>query len=129
MNSWLCVLIIGLTFCVNGGVAKKARTIRLNDKRTEAVYVTPGKSTILNFPTRPTKVILGNKGLFAVEWVESDLAVSALTPGASSNLFIYLDGRRFGLNLRSLSTGGDEIVLVRDSVEDELKLKVTIKNE
>jgi len=118
---------MGFTICVQDGHAKKARTIYLNEKKTESVFVIPGESTILSFPTRPTKVILGNSGLFAVQYVESDLAVSALRGGVHSNMFVYVEGRRFGFDLRAVSSGGDGVVLVRDTVEE--KVKVKIKNE
>ena len=35
--------------------------------------ITPGRTTVLSFPSRPTKVILGNRGVFAVEYVENDI--------------------------------------------------------
>lgn len=121
--------IVALALALSSAVAaKSARTIRLNEKRTEFVYVTPGHSTVLSFPSRPTKVVLGNKGAFTVQYVENDLAVSALSFGAKSNLFIYLDGRRFGFNLRAVSDGGDEIVMVRDMDEDKWKVKVQIND-
>ncbi|MBI4403624.1 MAG: hypothetical protein HY537_05660 [Deltaproteobacteria bacterium] len=106
--------------------AKKARTIRLNEQRTEPIYIGTAGS-VINFPSRPTKVILGNKGSFAVEYNQDDLAISALRPGAHSNLFVYIDGRRFGFNLLAVGTGGDEIVLIRDA--QELKIKAKIRYE
>jgi hypothetical protein len=108
--------------------AKNARTVHMTDKRTEAIYIPVGKTAILSFPTKPTKVILGNQGLFGVEYVEQDLAISPLKMGAHSNLFVYLEGRRFGFDLKaSSSDAGDEIILVRDA--EEKKLKVKVRNE
>ncbi len=125
MRYFYVVLLLAVTSLCSW--AKNARTIHLNDRKTENIFVTPGKSVILNFPSRPTKVILGNKGLFAVEYVEQDLALNALKYPAHSNAFVYLEGRRFGFNLTTVSDGGDEIVLVRDTVEQ--KIKVKIKND
>lgn len=105
--------------------AKKARTVYLNDKKMETISISPGRSTILSFPSKPSKVIVGNQGLFAVEYVENDLAIAAVRTPAHSNLFVYLEGRRFGFDLRTTAGGGDQIVLVRDS--DDAKLKVRIK--
>lgn len=119
---WLLIILMSSQV-----FAKTARTIHLNDTKTENVFISPEQSVILNFPTHPSKVILGNKGSFAIQYVESDLAVSALKFPASSNLFVYLDGRRFGFDLKTVASGGDEIVLVRDSAEQ--KIKVKIKNE
>jgi hypothetical protein len=108
------------------GFAKTARTIHLNDKKMETIRIVPGRSVILNFPTRPTKVIIGNQGIFAVEYVENDLAVSAIRSNSNSNLFVYLEGRRFGFDLRTVAIDGDEIILVRDF--DEHKIKIKVKN-
>lgn len=104
---------------------RKARTVFLTDKKTERVSIAPGRSVILNFPSRPTKVIVGNKGLFAVEYVENDLAVAALSHPAHSNLFVYLEGRRFGFDLRTTGSGdGDEVLLVRDSEDQQIKVRI-----
>lgn len=101
------------------------RTVRLGNLSIAPIRVTPGRSTILSFPTKPSKVILGNQGMFAVEYVEADLAIAALRPGARGNLFVYLEGRRFAFDLVTVPAGGDSIVLVRD--EDDPGLKVNIK--
>jgi hypothetical protein len=104
--------------------AKKARTAYLTDKKMENVSVAPGRSVILSFPSRPTKVIVGNQGLFAVEYVENDLAIAALRNPARSNLFVYLEGRRFGFDLRTTAGDGDEILLVRDSEDQKVKVRI-----
>ena len=106
--------------------AKEARVVKLNDKKVAKIYVRVGRSTILNFPIKPSKVILGNTGAFAVQYIEADLAISPLTAGASSNLFVYLSGRRFGFDLVS-ALNSDEVVIVRD-IGDKT-VPVRIKNE
>ena len=94
----------------------KARTVFLSDTEMGTVRMVPGRSTVLSFPTRPTKVVLGNQGLFAVEYIENDLAIAALRFPAQSNLFVYMEGRRFSFDLRTQQSGGDEIILVRDAI-------------
>ena len=96
-----------------GGV----RTIRLNQTMVGRINVSPGRSTILSFPTKPTKVILGNQGLFGIEYIESDLAVAALSSHSQSDIFVYLEGRRFAFDLVTVPSGSDTIVLVRDLSE------------
>jgi hypothetical protein len=100
--------------------AAPARTVYLSESTMATIRVVPGRSTILSFPVKPNKVILGNQGLFAVEYVENDLAVAALRSEARSNLFVYMEGRRFAFDLRT-SPQGDEIILVRDAVEKEIE--------
>jgi hypothetical protein len=125
--NWLTIALS--VFITSSSFGKNARTIRLDDRKTEVVRIGSGHSTILNFPTRPAKVILGSKGLFAVEYVEDDLAITALQGGARSNLFVYLEGRRFGFDLVAVGDVGDEIVMVRDAAEKKIKVNVQVKHE
>ncbi len=123
------LFLLLVLFFSSSSEARNARTIRLDDKKTEAVRVITSYTTVLSFPTRPTKVIIGNKGLFAVEYIEADLAITALRSGARSNLFVYLEGRRFGFDLVAVSEGGDEIVLVRDIAEKKIKVTPKVIHE
>ncbi len=102
--------------------AGEARTLRLDDKKIGKVFVSFGKSTVLSFPSKPSKVVLGNHGSFTIEYIENDLAIAALHPSAQSNLFVYLEGRRYALDLVSRSQNPDEIVLIRDF--DTISVKV-----
>ena len=120
---YFLILLSAVVLCSLGN-ARKARTVYLTDKKMERVSVAPGRSVILNFPSRPTKVIVGNQGLFAVEYVENDLAIAAVRSPAHSNLFVYLEGRRFGFDLRTTSGEGDEILLVRDSEDQQIKVRI-----
>jgi hypothetical protein len=94
--------------------AADARTLKPDDKKVGKIYVSFGKSTVLSFPGKPTKVVLGSKGAFTLEYIDTDLALAALNPNAQSNLFVYVQGRRFAFDLISRSKNADEIVLVRD---------------
>jgi len=123
MNRLQSAIVVGL-LCSTAFPASKARTVFLSDKRMEAVRIAPGRSVIISLPARPSKVIVGNQGLFAVQYVEKDLAISAVTAPAHSNLFVYLEGRRFGFDLQTAAQGGDEIVIVRDEVERTIKPRV-----
>ena len=92
-------------------------TLRLNDRQIVPVAVSR-RGTILSFPTKPTKVILGNAGSFGIEYVENDLAVSPLKADARSNLFVYLYGRRFSFDLRSGPNAGSSLVIVKDGIAE-----------
>lgn len=99
-------------------VRKDVRMVKLDQTTVARILVSPGRSTILSFPSKPAKVILGNQGVFAVEYVENDLAIAALSGHSHSDLFVYLQGRRFAFDLTAIPVGGDTIVLVRDAVQD-----------
>ncbi len=104
--------------------AMKAKTIILSDKKVAKIRLTPGRSTILSFPMKPTKVILGNSGIFTVEYVENDLALAALMSPARSNMFVYLYGRRFAFDLVTVRKRGDEIIVIRDDKDKDVKVKI-----
>ncbi len=109
----LLFLLLGL------GLAKaeNVRTIRLCEKGVaEATISTRG--TVLEFPAEPEKVILGTKGAFSIEYVRSDLAISPLTGSARSNLFVYLAGRRFVLELGTSALNGHTIYFIKDCPDD-----------
>ena len=107
--------------------AAQSKTLYMSEGKLMKVSVSPGRSTVLSFPAKPSKVILGNSGLFAVEYVENDLALAALQAPAHSNLFVYLEGRRYGFDLRTVPTGGDDVLFIRDG--KSRRLKVRIKND
>ena len=117
------VTLIFVMFTSFVAFATRARTVYLSETDMESIRVVPGRSTILSFPIKPNKVILGNQGMFAVEYVENDLAIAALRGDAKGNLFVYMEGRRFAFDLVTVSASGDEIIQVRDVVEKPVRGK------
>jgi len=97
-------------------VAASVKTLRLNDESVAQVLVST-QGTVLSFPIKPTKVILGKAGSFGIEYVENDLAISPLSPSSRSHLFVYLFGRRFTFELIASSSDGNTVIQVRDSHE------------
>ena len=117
-TAMILLSILFALFCFHQAHAKDVRTLRLDQTTVARIFISPGRSTILSFPSKPAKVILGNQGVFAVEYVENDLAIAALSGRSHSDLFVYLQGRRFAFDLVVIPAGGDTIVLIRDAVED-----------
>lgn len=89
----------------------------LNEQTVGRVAVSP-KGVVINFPTKPSKVVLGNSKSFGIEYVEDDLAISPLRSDARSYLYVYVDHRRFSFELVS-SPSGNAIVMVRDAKPKE----------
>lgn len=83
---------------LNEGHAQSVRTIRLCENAVATINVST-KGSVLDFPSEPQKVVLGMRGSFNVEYIKNDLAISPSNLGARSNLFVYLSGRRFSLEL------------------------------
>lgn len=115
----LILFALSLVFFLCRAQAKDVRKVKLDQNSVARIYVTPGRSTILSFPSRPSKVILGNQGVFAIEYVENDIAIAALSARSQSDLFVYLEGRRFAFDLVVSPNLNDTIVLVRDAVDEK----------
>src|SRR3989344_1588575 len=115
-----------LQVLVNDAEAKTSlRTVKCVESKMIQVYVRPSFSTIINFPVKPDNVVLGGKNQFAIEYIKNDLALTALSSNARTNLFVYLFGRRCGFQLMTSSVNHDNLILVRDP--EETKIKVPFK--
>lgn len=126
-NKYL-IVSISLFMCMSLAIAKPhpkngVKTIRLDDQAVASIRVNKN-GTVINFPTKPKKVILGRKQAFDIEYIENDVAIAALSSNASSNLFVYLQGRRYAFRLYVVQKGGDEIILVRDALDSRMKAEV-----
>ena len=104
-------------------VRRDVRVVKLGRETIASIHVVPGRSTILSFPTKPSKVILGSQGIFAIEYVENDVALSALQPHGVSNVFVYMEGRRYAFDLFIASESNDSIVTVLDDLDEKGRLK------
>lgn len=109
------VLALLLAFAVNA-FADEAKVIRLDEKTIGKVLIST-RGTVLSFPIKPSKVILGRAGTFGIEYVENDLAISPLNTAARSNLFVYLFGRRFSFDLITSTQDGSPVIRVLDAIE------------
>lgn len=108
---------------VNDSEAKTSlRTVRCDESKMIEVYVKPSFSTIINFPVKPDNVVLGGKNQFGIEYIKNDLALTALSSNARTNLFVYLFGRRCGFHLMASSASHDNLILVRDPEESKIKV-------
>ncbi len=114
---FLLVSILTMFFAVKV-FADQVKIIRLDDKTIGKVFIST-RGTVLSFPIKPSKVILGRSGTFGIEYVENDLAISPLNMSARSNLFVYLFGRRFSFDLVTSPQGGSPVIRVLDALEPQ----------
>ncbi|MCB0308574.1 MAG: hypothetical protein KDD48_04325 [Bdellovibrionales bacterium] len=102
-----------LLYSIQFSQAGHVRTITLDGRNMKTVYLSLGQSTIVRFPEKPNKVIVGNTNFFNVEFVETDVAIQpkGIT---NSNLFVYGQERTYGLLLKVKSGRHyDDLVHVR----------------
>jgi len=102
-----------------GGV----RYVTLDDSTIGQINIHPG-GTVISFPIKPTKVILGNKKSFDIEYIENDIAVAPLSRTAKSNLFVYLMGQRFSFSIRVNPSRADKLILVRHIKEKSYQVEI-----
>ncbi len=107
-------------------LAGKVRKISVTPEGIVEIRVST-KGTTLSFPARPQKVLLGRKNSFGLEYVENDIGIAPLSSNSASNLTAYLDGRRYAFKLVTSEINADDLILVRDSLEKNLKIKVRYK--
>lgn len=112
---FVLIFLLLSVFTINA-FSDEVKIIRLDDKTIGKVLIST-RGTVLNFPIKPSKVILGRSGTFGIEYVENDLAISPLSVSARSNLFVYLFGRRFSFDLVTSPQGGSPVIRVLDALE------------
>lgn len=121
-----CILVFAclLAFSVARAEMAATRIVKCDDTKMVPIYIRPNYGTILNFPIKPDHVVIGGQKLFSVEYIKTDIALTALQVGARTNLFIYLLGRRCGFVLSVTGDRGDSVVRVQDAEDSKLKVKI-----
>ncbi len=119
---FLLLLSVAVALCLwRQAYGKEVCPMRLDDKTVARIPITR-RGSVITFPVKPMKVILGRPGSFGIEYVENDLAISPLSLSARSNLFCYLQGRRFTFDLFVNQAAGCTVVQVRDSSEVQTRI-------
>jgi hypothetical protein len=112
--------ILLLLLCICPQVkAEVGKTIKLCENNVATVYIST-RGTALEFPMEPEKVVLGTKSSFSIEYIKNDLTISPATLSSRSNLFVYLQGRRFVLDLVN-SSAGVGLYFIKDCDSDRVK--------
>lgn len=101
--------------------SESMKTIRLCDNGVASIYIST-KGSVLDFPAYPEKVFLGTKNTFSIDYIRNDVAISPNTLNSRSNLFVYLQGRRFTLDLAT-APGAPALYFIRDCHDDKISEK------
>jgi hypothetical protein len=115
-KSLFLVMSLAVTMVSSAGRADSVKTLYMEESTVAQVPVST-KGMVLSFPTKPSKVILGNGSSFSVEYVENDIAITPMSIHSRANLFVYMLGRRFSFDLITSPSAGNAIVMVRDQIE------------
>jgi hypothetical protein len=108
--SLVCIVFSLTAFAKRSGVIE----VETNDRLMKEVYLSLGRSTVLSFDDKPTKVVLGNSNYFNVEFIGNDLTIQPLS-NVETNLFVYTQKQsKYGFILKpGTSSLYSDIVYVR----------------
>ena len=67
--AWV-LLCVSLTSLASG-----IRTVQVNAKKMQLIYLKMGRATVLRFTAKPKKVVIGNQNYFSVEFIDNDLTI------------------------------------------------------
>jgi len=121
----LLAFVLALTTFSKVATASGFRTVACDESKMIDIFVKPNMGTIINFPIKPENIVLGGKKMFSVEYIKNDVVITALSSGATTNLFVYLLGRRCGFQLVVSNVKQDSLIRVSDT--DDSKMKVQFK--
>ena len=68
---WISILLCVPVVARAGGI----RTVQVNDKKMQRIYLKMGRATVLRFTSKPKKVVIGNQNYYAVEFIDNDLTI------------------------------------------------------
>lgn len=118
--SLLTLIVLG----VSSNCLADFRVVKCDETKIVPIYIQPNFGTVINFPIKPDEVLLGSTKQFNVKYVKSDIALTALSSGAKTNMFVYLFGRRCGFLLTTGAGHYDSVVRVQDPDENKIKVKI-----
>ena len=113
MYSFLLVVCFLLTTCFYS-VQAKVRHVNLKPDEITTVKTALGLATIVQVPSTPTRLVIGNKSAFKVEYLDKAVTIKPLRSLAGTNLYIYTDHHRYNVKLVSTQkTLADYIVYLK----------------
>ena len=107
-------ILASVLLCVSlTSLASSIRTMQVNAKKMQLIYLKMGRATVLRFTAKPKKVVIGNQNYFSVEFIDNDLTIQPLGK-VETNLFVYTPYRTYGFILRVCSScRSDDLVFVK----------------
>ena len=124
----IAVLFVAIhvsAFSLANAASKQVSTEKVvicDEAKVQKVKIAFGRITTLSFPGVP-KDILPGEAVFDFKKIKNDLAVIALRPNSKTNIVVYLQERRCAFDLVTVSSGGDDILFVRDPKERQFEVK------
>ena len=105
------------------------RDLDMNDSKSESIALCLGRSTVLRFKDKPTKVVVGNKNNFNLEFIANDITIQPLN-SIGSNLFVYGKYNQYAFNLVFHQGQCDDLVKILGHIKTGVikKAQFTLAN-
>ncbi len=100
-----------------------SRVIKCDETTVSIVYVKHLVGARFVFPVKCDDVVFGSGGLYSVKYVKNDVHVSPVSGSSTTNMTAYYLGRTCTFKLIASSQRGDEIIIVKDSDTNKMKVK------
>lgn len=103
------------------GIAK-VRTAYVNGDQVIVVRTAMGIATIIQTPEKPSSAVIGDMESFKMEYLDSAITIKPLSHNAKTNLYIYTEGRRYNVQLLTVSADmADYIVYLKPELPKQDK--------
>ncbi|MDZ4083380.1 MAG: TrbG/VirB9 family P-type conjugative transfer protein [Bdellovibrionales bacterium] len=91
----------------------------ISENEVAAVKVGIGFSTLLQFETRPSQVIVGDQDSFKVEYIGDAIAIKPLMSGVATNLFVVTQAGKFNFRISAVrGLEPDYVLRIKRKSED-----------
>jgi hypothetical protein len=97
------------------------RTLSCDERKPQTVRIALRRVTVISFPFKPKDVVPGEVS-FDFKQIKNDLVIKAMHAGAKTNLLVYLEDRRCVFELVAVASGGDDILTLRDSKDEQIEV-------
>lgn len=118
------IIVFLLNLTLSSTAFADARIVKCDESKVVTIYIRSSFGTVVNFPIKPDNVLLGSTKQFGVEYIKNDVALTALSSNATTNMFVYLFGRRCAFLLTTSNGRYDSIIKVRDPDENKIRIKI-----
>ncbi len=130
MYSFLLMVCFLLTTFIDL-IHARVRHVALKQDQIIVVRTALGLATIVQVPDTPTRLVIGNRSAFKVEYLDKAITIKPLSVSARTNLYIYTNHNRYNLKLISTQKHlADYVVYLKSKPEinpkprDKLKTKM-----
>jgi hypothetical protein len=93
----------------------------MTGKVIAALSVQAKRTTVIQFPAKPSKTKPGSND-FHFEYIKNDLAITPLKIPARTNVFVYVEGKRYGFDLSTVWSSRCDIYEVNPVGEELIKV-------